>query len=288
MPIHSFSDFYNSNYFSDFDKYQHDWISAKNALLQLKGHWAFRGMRDSQWHLETSIERFTASGVFFDDAEKMLHEKFTRNLHNYLSAEKLPDCHYLEELALMQHHGAPTRLLDWTLSPYIAAFFAMEDPTTSSQGRAIWAIDLEWCMLKGVEQIKRTSPDPQYKNTSSPKQPISIWRNTEAFMDIFVRDRLKLIFPMEPYRINERMRIQKGLFLCPGNIRIGFMNNLFAYYDENEEKQTGPKVLKIIVSENSRKDSLNDLNSMNINRETLFPGIDGFAQSLKLYTVLNS
>ena len=49
----------------------------------------------------------------------------------------------VEWLALMQHYGAPTRLLDWTNSAYVALHFALNN-RKSTEDCAVWAIDTEW------------------------------------------------------------------------------------------------------------------------------------------------
>ena len=67
--------------------------------------------------------------------EERILRIFKRKAHHFLSAGPLPDDDF-EWLALMQHHGAPTRLLDFTWSPYVAAFFALQRATGDAAGGA--------------------------------------------------------------------------------------------------------------------------------------------------------
>ena len=62
---------------------------------------------------------------------------FKRKAHQFLAQPPDPDDDF-QWLALMQHHGAPTRLLDFTWSPYVAAFFALERATSDA---AVWALN---------------------------------------------------------------------------------------------------------------------------------------------------
>jgi hypothetical protein len=74
--------------------------------------------------------------------------------------------------------------------------------------------------------------------------------------------------------MNERLTVQQGLFLCPSQVSAGFEENLQAM------SLTGTKIEKLDFPSNLRESVLAELNKMNINRASLFPGIDGFAQSL--------
>ncbi len=87
--------------------------------------WVFRGHSRLSWRLQPTIERLANEQHISPHVEKYAEREFKRRAHHYIS--DLPnDEDDLEWVALMQHHGAPTRLLDWTRSAYVAAFFAAE------------------------------------------------------------------------------------------------------------------------------------------------------------------
>ncbi|HEU0053097.1 MAG TPA: FRG domain-containing protein, partial [Longimicrobium sp.] len=105
--------------------------------------WAFRGQPNAAWGLETSLARYfrktgvTDPGIRMKQEERILRI-FRRKAH--LQLQHIPDERdAFEWLALMQHHGAPTRLLDFTWSPYVAAFYALATPTEAEEA-AIWAV----------------------------------------------------------------------------------------------------------------------------------------------------
>jgi FRG domain len=108
--------------------------------------WMFRGT-SKPYPLQTSLERALqgADIALADgrDIERQMLQEFKRRAHFYVSP--LPnEGDILGWLALMQHYGAPTRLLDWTYSFYVAAFFALSDavsfPLVARQPAIVWAI----------------------------------------------------------------------------------------------------------------------------------------------------
>src|SRR5216684_3693164 len=86
--------------------------------------------------VEAAEELMQPHGTDTGDAKTRL--RHTDQAHLFL-AHVPDDADSFHWLALMQHHGAPTRLLDFTWSPYVAAFFALERATSDA---AIWAINL--------------------------------------------------------------------------------------------------------------------------------------------------
>lgn len=252
--------------------YLDSWNKVKECLDVFVSDWAFRGHRDASWSLVTSLERVT-SRIPKQMAESIVYREFTRNAHNYLPLNYMPS-DLLEWFALMQHHGAPTRLLDWTFSPYVACFFALEDALDEKGSCAVWAVDISWCKRQGVQCIRKALN--QYPRYSSFKIGSNLW-DSQDFKRIFHDEKIPLVLPAEPYRKNERLTIQRGLFLCPGYVNEGFENNFQAF----DQTEIDKHLVKLVIPNRIRVEALTDLDYMNINRATLFPGIDGFSQSLK-------
>jgi hypothetical protein len=106
--------------------------------------WAFRGQNDHSWPLQPSLEWDLADNIR-REAEQHLFSAFRKRAHHFAAVHMEED--YLGWLALMRHHGAPSRLLDWTLSPYVAAYFALYEGFKKQSVDlhcAVWAIDIKW------------------------------------------------------------------------------------------------------------------------------------------------
>src|SRR5262249_49577051 len=130
--------------------------SWNDIVISQKKGWIFRGQRNASWLLETTLERVVRrlNGTIKQHARKVevcLLREFMRRFHHY--SDYVPrENDEIEWFALMQHHGAPTRLLDWTMSIYVATYFALEGAEADC---AVWAIDQNWlhdcCKRKGLK-----------------------------------------------------------------------------------------------------------------------------------------
>ena len=139
--------------------------------------------------------------------------EFERRAHHYIQNPP-EDTEDLEWLALMQHHGAPTRLLDWTKSPYVAAFFAAE-PAERGTDFAIWAIDRDAIIEAAFAIIHNDLPTDSSRNIST---FVAYYR--QIFREQTWGHRHFFVAPIEPFRMNERLTIQQGLFLCPKHLDL--------------------------------------------------------------------
>ncbi len=183
----------------------------------------------------------------------------------------------------MQHLGVPTRLLDWTRSPQVAVFFAADSSTSSSPfvrksetpdpSFVVWAVDT----TKLNEQAKSMLTLPDSSDLSSAQ----IFRN--VFWSQPPND-LYLTFAVQPYRMNERLTIQQGLFLCANRALFPFHNCLagLLLHANKQGKKSCEWLHKLVITAETRVDVLRLLNKININAATLFPGLDGFSRSLQI------
>ncbi len=235
-----------------------------------EGWWCFRGDSCSPDALKTSLER---AAVFrwerdwseLPEIEEGLIRRFRREAHLYLSSEPA-EGDRIGWLALMRHHGAPTRLLDWSFSFFVAVHFAVQRADLN-QPSSVFAMDLKRVREK-VDQREHLQDllrrDPNAKDEAT----------VEAIIDHSPRH--ALIFPLNPWRMNRRLILQQSIFLVPGDITRSFMDNLRAVDD--------PANLMVeIPLSNDREfleEATRELLSMNMSSATLFPGLDGFAANL--------
>src|SRR6202035_4195162 len=137
------------------------------------------------------------------ESEGQLLFQFKQRAHQYL--RHLPEGDDLASwLGLMQHHGVPTRFLDWTHSAYVALYFALEEPPQRpGKSSALWAINLDWLEQKGRELL------PLETSETSPPE-------TRAGLQTRVLERTEkpIIISVDPRHGDQRMAAQQGFFLC--------------------------------------------------------------------------
>ena len=223
--------------------------------------WAFRGHSDVDWQLFSTLSRYLMSynvnREVWPQQESRILRIFRRKAHLFLG-------HIPEEedsfqwLALMQHHGAPTRLLDFTWSPYVAAFFALERATGDA---AIWALFPPHLYNKRTRTLRPSQRVEEHE--------IGPWVKGN-FEKNFLPNEQRIVIIGEPHRMNQRIVAQSGTFVLPGVLDIPV-----------EELAPGSAITKFIfVTSKLRKQAMAELYRMNISHATLFPDIDGLARSL--------
>jgi hypothetical protein len=243
-------------------------------------NWIFRGQTSSAWDLKTTLERACeGNGMPLDraaDMEKMLLREFQRKFHIYddrNANQYVPGVNETDEwLALMQHHGAPTRLLDCTYSFFIAAFFALADASPSEEC-VVWAFDSYWLNHECVKKIfEKEGVEEIWENYGNS-------RDGQSWEQVYMRpEPIACVMAESPIRLNQRSAIQQGVFLCVGDITKSFLQNLAAMQRHDDD---GDKIIEIKINRKKvRIAALEHLLRTNVTYASMFPGLDGFAKSL--------
>lgn len=195
----------------------------------------------------------------------------------------------VEWLAIMQHYGAPTRLIDVTKSFFIAAYFAT--CTFNNKDAAVWAFNHSLMTEHSFfDYMKRHNT-----NTCSMDQ-LYLHSNqlaNNAIGKFYKKDDPFSIMVTNPQRVNERILNQQAMFIMQSDIKRPFQEHLSAITRENVKMnfsdlipysngfhQSEIAVLKIRLPKNISFDIRHSLKSMNISSESLFPGMEGMARSI--------
>jgi hypothetical protein len=270
------------------------WEEAKRIGKSLR-FCVYRGQASQKWNLSTSLERaakqfsFPREGLW-DQEQRILYE-FRARAHQFIQSPPHEN-EYIEWLSLVQHHGGPTRLLDFTRSFYIASFFAIESAIEDS---SVWAISDIFMRIDSQDK----NPIKLDSEKAYPSNLEAQLRYAESFI-VDSRACADLTVPVIPPRLNERLAVQRGLFLFPCNLNKSFESNLCTTFNfpfdqlntenaiqvepnaVNEDIIVPTRVMKINLSRKFHREAMYDLFSMNIDSASLFPGLDGFARSLRL------
>ncbi len=234
------------------------WADFLGIITQAPySNWAFRGERDERWPLQSSLSRylknFAVAREAWPEQEDRILRIFKRKAHQFL--DKPPDSEDdFQWLALMQHHGAPTRLIDFTWSPYVAAFFALE--RTLADG-VVWAMNP--ARIESGRAPAPTHMDPRMKGN---------------FRRYFLKGNRRFIWMGEPQTMNRRLIAQSGTFAVPGVLDVP-IEEILSHVDQQNI------LTKFVLANAVREVGMRELYRMNITYATLFPDLDGLARSMR-------
>lgn len=260
-------------------KYEEVVIDSWEELTKLDIEYpleVFRGQADASWPIVSSLLRTTDPDDDPNNDEFWMLRNFKRGIRNYIT--DLPDDNdYVGWLSLMQHYGAPTRLIDFSHSFYIACYFALIDAKTDA---AVWAIDHNWLLEIGhhVFELERGHLRDEWEDNvyRSTNEHLNRTLGTAGRASDYSDNPTHIgVAAVEPMHSNKRLSIQQGLFLIPFDTSIDFLGNL-----EPFKRASYQKFIKIVIKYDLRDTVLAHLAKMNITSETLFPGVEGFTRSL--------
>ncbi|MBQ7488027.1 MAG: FRG domain-containing protein [Clostridia bacterium] len=218
----------------------------------------YRGCSDLTWSLTPSLNRVCGHDL-------KLEFQVLRSFRKYGYAELADYTDPWKLLTVAQHHGLPTRLLDWTYSPLVAAHFATEDISKYDRDGVIFCLN--------VPDFKRYLPDAlrrRLEQTSSNIFSIDMLEKVAPKLEDLVglSDEPYVLF-FEPSSMIDRIANQYALFSVVSDSAV--------LLDEIIEKH-GIDCTRYIIPKEVKLEIRDKLDYINISERMIYPGLDGICR----------
>jgi hypothetical protein len=223
----------------------------------------FRGQDRAEFELQTSLARFL--GGREDELEAHLLRAFRK--YAYGASEARDDWTWL---ALAQHHGLPTRLLDWTYSPHVALHFATADPGAFDADGAVWRVDFERTNALLPDALRDV-----LTREGTPVFTVDMLAGVADGLAAFdALDGGEFVSFLEPPSMDARVVNQSALFSLASSPRLDLRAWLGA---------RPATARRIVVSAALKWEVRDRLDQAGVSERVLFPGLDGLSRWLTRY-----
>ena len=256
----------------------------QSTLMRNRSPYLYRGLPNSNYHLVTSLRR---------NCKEKKNDIELAILRNFVKYAALEDpalkTSIWRQMIVGQHHGLPSRLLDWTYSVLIALHFATSGENLddmSKNAAVLWQIDI-------LEMNKRLPKNYQttLKNESAFLMTVDMMAsltrggNTYDILNRYDSDMgtASMVF-LEPPSIDQRIIGQYSYFsIIPSRIEnLQDDTGIETFLDETQN------TVKYIISTDLKWRIRDMLDQMNINERILFPGLDGITSWMKRHYYVRS
>lgn len=244
-------------------------------LNSYENHFIFRGHSCSEWKLEPTLQRLlhNKSKEVMQKFENTLIDLYKAKFELYNRTDAKPSSK-LGWLAQMQHYGAPTQLLDFSESPFVALYFATENIEKNSDlSLCIYAIDYREINKMTIGEFRKFDNKflLEYDEIDSQKD--------EIFESFICRYSMDVLWVSEPACFNERIERQSGTFLYNGS-KTQKIEDLL-----NSKTYSSVKADKIIFPAKYWENYYMILKNMNISSKSIYGDLFGLAKSLKMFVL---
>lgn len=232
----------------------------------------YRGLPNVSYHLQTSLQR--NCGEKRADLEKCLLRNFAKYAMETEHGARIATNDWTK-MIIGQHHGLPTRLMDWSYSPLVALHFALSESNPADYGNhdcAVWKIN---CV-----DLINTLPDKYTRKLGTPQRTAYLY-TVDMLSEITLQEydddmeKQESLLLLEPPSIDQRIVNQYSYFTV-----------IPSYMDCVEEfiaKKLQDNTVRYVIDKSLRWRIRDMLDQMNINERIMLPGLDGLATWLKRY-----
>jgi len=235
-------------------------------IMRHRSHHLFRGHSRADFELTSGLARTGGSQTHL---EKHLLRNFNKYARSYLDPAEDQPRNFWHWMSLAQHHGLPTRLLDWTYSPLIAAHFACHELADMATDGAIWIIDYHMAHELLSAKLKNCLKS-QGANVFTDEMLSQEIGSLEELDKRQTADDGQVLF-FEPPSISARIINQYACF----SVQIGECRPMMAWLSRHPEMWK-----KVVIPAELKWEIRDKLDQSNITERVLFPGLDGLCDWL--------
>lgn len=236
--------------------------SWNKNIQRFRSDFVYRGLGNADWALKTSLARL---GGNFRELEAHL----LRNFKKYGMEPATANRSEWTWLALAQHHGLPTRMLDWTYSPYVALHFAtvkLEDYDRDGLIFCANYVRIHDLLPTRLKQVLRRE-----RSNAFTAEMLDRVANSLGSLEKLSRRDFALF--LEPPSLDQRIVNQFALF--------SFMSNPETQFDSWLRRHANSLAFRIVLPAAMKWEVRDKLDQANITERVLFPGLDGLSQWLR-------
>ncbi|MEA5018160.1 MAG: FRG domain-containing protein [Erysipelotrichaceae bacterium] len=230
----------------------------QDDIKRFRANFIYRGVGDKCYELLPKLNRVCGHNLQLEDS-------LLRNFKKYAYAD-IAECQsFWQILTLAQHHGLPTRLLDWSYSPLVAAHFATEEIDKYDKDGMIWCVDYEAIIQQLPKSLMINLDDFRSKLFSLDM----LERLAHNFDDLKKLSDKPFVIFFEPSSMHNRIINQYALFSVMSDASAN-LNDVLNTYKEHCFKIIIPKEIKLEIRDK--------LDYINISERMIYPGLDGICK----------
>lgn len=225
------------------------------TLGRYRNNIVYRGVCNKDYRLMSKLNRICAHDL-------TLESSIIRSFRKYGFADLQDSSSFWQLVATGQHFGLPTRLLDWSYSPLVAAHFATEDIYEYDKDGAIFAIDLH----EGFSSLPDVLRNELERSHASSFSLSMLEKYANDFEELRALSDKPFFLFYEPAASNDRIANQYALFsVCSDSSKL--------ITDLVDDEYT--TLRKIIIPKEVKLEIRDKLDYINISERMLYPGLDG-------------